>query len=56
MSGLAKTFLALMTCSNAFSHADEMTAALAGAWMFRLDEHNVGITEKWFTQTFDDSV
>jgi hypothetical protein len=32
------------------------TIPLAGAWKFRLDAGDVGVKEKWFTQTFDDSV
>lgn len=30
--------------------------SLSGTWQFRLDTNNVGVNEKWFTQTFADSV
>jgi hypothetical protein len=39
-----------------FARADEHTLPLAGAWQFRLDANDVGIKEKWFTRTFDDTV
>ena len=38
------------------SLAHENILPLAGAWRFRLDAGDVGVKEKWFTQTFDDTV
>jgi len=32
------------------------TLPLNGTWKFRLDAEDVGVTEKWFTQQFDDTV
>ena len=29
---------------------------LAGTWSFRLDAEDVGVKEKWFAKTFDDTV
>ncbi|UCF16715.1 MAG: hypothetical protein JSW59_04470, partial [Phycisphaerales bacterium] len=36
--------------------ANEATLSLAGTWKFRLDADDVGVTEKWFTLEFDDTV
>jgi len=36
--------------------ADENTLSLAGVWQFRLDAGDVGVKEKWFARTFDDTV
>jgi len=36
--------------------ADENTISLAGTWRFRLDAEDAGVADKWFTETFDDSV
>lgn len=38
------------------ARADEAGLSLAGTWKFRLDAGDVGVKEKWFTQTFDDTV
>jgi beta-galactosidase/beta-glucuronidase len=38
------------------AHADETIMPLAGAWKFRLDAGDVGVRERWFAQTFDDTV
>ncbi len=36
--------------------ADETSLSLAGAWRFRLDPQNVGVSNRWFTETLEDSV
>lgn len=38
------------------ARADEATLPLAGAWKFRLDAEDIGVKEKWFAQTFGDTV
>lgn len=48
--------LFMLVASGHSVRADENTLPLAGAWRFRLDASDVGVKEKWFTQTFDDTV
>jgi len=48
---------ALLAGHANYARADETTTlSLAGAWKFRLDAGDVGVAEKWFAQTFDDTV
>jgi len=36
--------------------ADTIIIPLAGTWKFRLDAEDVGVTQKWYTQKFEDTV
>jgi beta-galactosidase/beta-glucuronidase len=48
--------LFMLVAAGHSARADENTLPLAGAWKFRLDAKDVGVAEKWFTQTFEDTV
>ena len=48
--------LFILATAGHSTRADETTLPLAGAWKFRLDAGDVGVKEKWFTRTFDDTV
>ena len=45
----------MVGCVNS-AMADGATLSLAGTWEFRLDPDDVGVTEKWYAQQFDDTV
>ncbi len=47
--------LSLIGCGHA-TLADETTLSLAGTWQFSLDADDVGVTEKWYTRKFNDTV
>ena len=51
-----RTITAILLSSVAVIFAEESTLPLAGTWRFRLDAGDVGVKEKWFAQTFDDTV
>ncbi len=59
---MKKNFIQLLLCAIFltlcinFSNADEMKLSLAGTWKFRLDADNVGVTENWHTQVFNDTI
>jgi len=38
------------------SKGDRGVASLAGAWRFRLDPRNVGVEERWYQQSFQDTL
>ena len=42
-------------CLAAFAFAQE-SIDLSGNWQFRIDPNDVGINEKWFTQSFDETI
>lgn len=50
---LSLAFLLMVPC---MAQSAETTLSLAGPWKFRLDAENVGVEEKWFAQTLDDTI
>jgi hypothetical protein len=38
------------------SSVDHQTISLAGTWRFALDPEDVGVDQRWFSKTFDDTV
>jgi hypothetical protein len=47
---------AFLLAHAAIASADEAAISLAGEWRFRLDPNDVGVAEKWFAHTFDDTI
>ena len=48
--------LAFLAAHITSAWAAESMLSLAGTWSFRLDPEDVGVTEKWFTLGFDDTI
>lgn len=46
----------LITFSLVVSAFAQKSIDLSGKWQFRMDPKNVGITEKWYEQTFDEDI
>ncbi|MHC5092221.1 MAG: sugar-binding domain-containing protein, partial [Planctomycetota bacterium] len=43
-------------CSAVDNESSKRTISLEGQWSFKLDPENVGITEKWFNDSFSESI
>ena len=55
---LKRSFLSLVIFFSFFSSIKAITHKidLSGSWTFKVDSADVGITEKWYTQTFDSRI
>ena len=54
---LFSTSILLFSFNNEnYDETHDETISLAGDWKFQLDPENIGMTEKWFTQTLPDRV
>lgn len=53
---MIKRFTTLLIAFSLVFSAFAQNIELAGKWQFRMDPNNVGITEKWFNQSFDESI
>ena len=54
---MTKRFLnLLLLCSIAFVAFAQTTIDLAGEWQFKMDPDDVGIAEKWYSKSFDETI
>lgn len=53
---LSKIFLIICLCFSVFKAKAQEHFSLAGEWQVKLDSGDVGVTKKWFNQTFDEKI
>lgn len=53
---MKRYFTLLIILSSVLFAFAQKTIDLSGKWQFRMDPNNVGITEKWFSQSFDETI